>query len=319
MTGVTKQYALPRQSLFARSPEISAVRGVDIAIHKGRTFALVGESGCGKSTLAKLLLRLEVPTEGTVEIDGQQLSGLTGAADRRMRSRVQVVMQDPVAAMNPRERVLNYVSEPLRAQRRLTRAEKTELVETLLRQVGLSPETAQLYPHEFSGGQRQRLAIARALSVSPELMVLDEPVSALDVSVRAQILNLLKDLQEARSLTYAFISHDLAIVEFMADEVGVMYLGKIVETGERTQIFENPRHPYTRALLDLARSNETGAVPQSRTLAGAVPSPVDIPRGCGFAGRCTFAVARCNEEQPQLEILDTTHSVACHRHRELAA
>ena len=296
-----------------RSPRVflKAVDGVSFAVAKGETLSLVGESGCGKSTVARLVVGLYRPTSGRVLFDGMEMAALPPAERARYRRRMQMIFQDPYASLNPRWRVRDIVAEPLRAFGLVDgRAELGERVGALLTQVGLSPADGEKYPHEFSGGQRQRISIARALSSNPEFLVCDEPTSALDVSVQAQILNLMRDLQEQLGLTYLFISHNLAAVRHISDRVGVMYLGRIVETADSGTLFSMPRHPYTRMLLeaipDLAMSGR-----EREPTGGEVPNPLDPPAGCHFHPRCPFANARCRAETPALKQYGPAEA-ACH-------
>ena len=296
-----------------QSPRVflKAVDGVSFAVAKGETLSLVGESGCGKSTVARLVVGLYRPTSGRVLFDGMEMAALPPAEHARYRRRMQMIFQDPYASLNPRWRVRDIVAEPLRAFGLVDgRAELGERVGALLTQVGLSPADGEKYPHEFSGGQRQRISIARALSSNPEFLVCDEPTSALDVSVQAQILNLMRDLQEELGLTYLFISHNLAAVRHISDRVGVMYLGRIVETADSGTLFSTPRHPYTRMLLeaipDLAMSGR-----EREPTGGEVPNPLDPPPGCHFHPRCPFANARCRSETPALKQQGATET-ACH-------
>ena len=296
-----------------QSPRVflKAVDGVSFAVAKGETLSLVGESGCGKSTVARLVVGLYRPTSGRVLFDGMEMAALPPAERARYRRRMQMIFQDPYASLNPRWRVRDIVAEPLRAFGLVDgRAELGERVGALLTQVGLSPADGEKYPHEFSGGQRQRISIARALSSNPEFLVCDEPTSALDVSVQAQILNLMRDLQEELGLTYLFISHNLAAVRHISDRVGVMYLGRIVETADSGTLFSTPRHPYTRMLLeaipDLAMSGR-----EREPTGGEVPNPLDPPPGCHFHPRCPFANARCRSETPALKQQGATET-ACH-------
>ena len=296
-----------------QSPRVflKAVDGVSFAVAKGETLSLVGESGCGKSTVARLVVGLYRPTSGRVLFDGMEMAALPPAERARYRRRMQMIFQDPYASLNPRWRVRDIVAEPLRAFGLVDgRAELGERVGALLTQVGLSPADGEKYPHEFSGGQRQRISIARALSSNPEFLVCDEPTSALDVSVQAQILNLMRDLQEELGLTYLFISHNLAAVRHISDRVGVMYLGRIVETADSGTLFSTPRHPYTRMLLeaipDLAMSGR-----EREPTGGEVPNPLDPPPGCHFHPRCPFANGRCRSEAPALKQQGATET-ACH-------
>ena len=296
-----------------QSPRVflKAVDGVSFAVAKGETLSLVGESGCGKSTVARLVVGLYRPTSGRVLFDGMEMAALPPAERARYRRRMQMIFQDPYASLNPRWRVRDIVAEPLRAFGLVDgRAELGERVGALLTQVGLSPADGEKYPHEFSGGQRQRISIARALSSNLEFLVCDEPTSALDVSVQAQILNLMRDLQEELGLTYLFISHNLAAVRHISDRVGVMYLGRIVETADSGTLFSTPRHPYTRMLLeaipDLAMSGR-----EREPTGGEVPNPLDPPPGCHFHPRCPFANARCRSETPALKQQGATET-ACH-------
>jgi oligopeptide/dipeptide ABC transporter ATP-binding protein len=293
-----------------RKGVVRAVDGVSFALARGETLALVGESGCGKSTTARLVLRLIEPSAGTVRFDGVAVEG--AAALRALRRRVQVVFQDPYASLNPRLKVGETIAEPMEVHGIGDAASRAARVRELLGLVGLAPYHAERYPHEFSGGQRQRIGIARALAVQPELVVCDEPVSALDVSIQAQVVNLLKDLQARFGLSYLFIAHDLAVVRHMADRVAVMYLGQIVELAPKRALFAAPRHPYTRALLNAIPRPDPrrrGGVTQ---LGGDVPSPMNPPPGCRFHTRCPHAVAICREQAPPLRELGPGHAAACH-------
>ena len=291
---------------------LKAVDGITFEIRRGETFALVGESGCGKSTVARLVVGLYRPTAGHVVFAGQELARLPNRkAAAPLRRRLQMVFQDPYASLNPRWRVARIIGEPLRTHRLVaSRAELRERIVDLLVQVRLSPSDAEKFPHEFSGGQRQRISIARALASNPEFLVCDEPTSALDVSVQAQILNLMKDLQRQLRLTYLFISHNLSVIYQMADRVGVMYLGRLVEIAPAERLFTSPRHPYTRSLLDAIPRIET--VGRKREpVAGEVPNPISPPPGCGFHPRCRFANDRCRRQRPELIVAGRT-LVACH-------
>ncbi|HUA51610.1 MAG TPA: oligopeptide/dipeptide ABC transporter ATP-binding protein [Candidatus Sulfotelmatobacter sp.] len=296
---------VPRQFL-------RAVDGVDFEIARGRTFSLVGESGSGKSTVARLIVGLHAPTRGTVEFEGRDFVRLPPADKQVLRRRMQMIFQDPYASLNPRWRVAAIVAEPIRAHGLIAgRRALRQRVDELLRQVGLAPADGDKFPHEFSGGQRQRISIARALASAPEFLICDEPTSALDVSVQAQILNLMKDLQRRLGLTYLFISHNLAVVAHMSDEVGVMYLGAIVEHAPARTLFARPRHPYTRLLLDTVPDlSLTGAA--RAPVAGEVPNPIDPPSGCAFHPRCPHADARCRTERPVPLVAADGARVACH-------
>lgn len=285
--------------LFGSSKaSVRAVDGVSFAVEAGKTFAIVGESGCGKSTVARLLLRLIEPDAGRIELESEDFRALDAQSLRRARARIQMVFQDPYGSLNPRMRVAAILSEPLLLHTQLDAAGRQARVGELLSLVGLRPDAAARFPHEFSGGQRQRLAIARALAASPRVVVCDEPVSALDVSIQAQILNLLADLQERFGLTYVFISHDLAVVRQVADQLAVMYLGRFVETGPAASLFAAPRHPYTQALLAAVPVPDPTREPAEPALGGDVPSPLKPPSGCAFHTRCPHARERCAAERP---------------------
>ena len=279
-------------------------------MNKGETLALVGESGCGKSTVARLLTGLYSLTRGEILFDGQSLKTMDKASQKAMRKRRQMIFQDPYASLNPRWRVGRIIAEPLVTHTDMSSAQQEAKVAELLTQVGLNPSDAQRYPHQFSGGQRQRISIARALALQPEFIVCDEPTSALDVSVQAQVLNLMKDLQRELGLTYLFISHNLAVVHHVADRVGVMYLGRIVEIAPRDDLFAQPRHPYTRMLLG-AIPDMSGAGKSRIPVAGEVPNPLNPPSGCTFHPRCPLANDRCRREAPAL-LQTGQHEVACH-------
>ena len=291
---------------------LRAVDGVSFDIPRGQTLALVGESGCGKSTVARLLVGLYEPTRGGFEFDGQDAHAAFKTAEgRKLRRRIQMIFQDPYASLNPRWRVEDIIAEPLREHEIVTdAAELRDRVDDLLKSVGLSPLDRVKYPHQFSGGQRQRISIARALATQPEFLVCDEPTSALDVSVQAQVLNIMKDLQRQQGLTYLFISHNLAVVRHVSDQVGVMYLGRLVELAPKHTLFDSPRHPYTRMLLDaIPKMHDTG---RSRTpVSGEVPNPLNPPTGCAFNPRCPHANDRCRSERPNLLTLGGIR-IACH-------
>ena len=296
--------------ILSKPTIIHAVNGVDLEIIRGETFAIVGESGCGKSTLARLLLRLLDPSAGSVSFEGRELTSLSATDMRALRSDLQFIFQDPFSSLNPRMTVETIVAEPLMVHSRLTRAERREKVADLLRKVGLRPEHADRYPHEFSGGQRQRICVARALASGPKLLIGDEPVSALDVSVQAQIVNLLEDLKSDFGLTLIVIAHDLAVIRHMADRVAVMYLGEVVEMAQTESLYTTPRHPYTRALLSAIPVPVPGGRQAGTHLGGDIPSPANPPAGCKFHTRCPFATEICASERPLLS--QGPHQVACH-------
>lgn len=318
--GLVKHFSV-RTGLLGRGQSVvRAVDGVDFEVRAGRTFALVGESGCGKSTVARLVTRLIEPTAGEVRLGEEDLLQVDAARLRRLRGHIQLVFQDPYGSLNPRMRAGDMLAEPLRLHDVVPAAQRPAQVSELLAQVGLRSEMAQRFPHEFSGGQRQRLAIARALAARPQVIVLDEPVSALDVSIQAQILNLLADLQRRLGLGYVFISHDLTVVRRIATEVGVMYLGRIVETGPARQVLDAPRHPYSRALLAAVPRPVPGLDPTAREreqLGGDVPSPLAPPPGCAVHTRCPHADAQCRTQVPELQDVTQGVKVACWHWRRL--
>ena len=291
---------------------VKAVDDISFTLQQGETLALVGESGCGKTTTAKLILHLEQPTSGHVLIDGKDVHALRGSDLKEYRTMVQAVFQDPWSSLSPRMRVRNIVAEPLIINQKVSRAEVEERVKEVLSSVGLRPEQASLYPHEFSGGQRQRIAMASALISHPKLIILDEPVSALDVSIRAQIMNLLVDLQQQYNVSYLVIAHHLATTRYMAHEVAVMYLGKIVEKAKTEELFTNPLHPYTKALFSAALPSHPDIDREEIILRGEVPSPINPPSGCRFHPRCPMAKAECATVEPQEKELASGHMVACH-------
>ena len=313
ISGLGKSFQA-KSGFSAPKREVRAVDGVSFEIMRGETLALVGESGCGKSTLGRLILQLIAPSEGRVLFEGVELTTLDARTLRETRRRMQMVFQDPFGSLSPRRSVVDIVAEPIDAFGLApSRAARREMVAELLRQVSLSPEAMDRYPRQFSGGQRQRIGIARAIAAGPSFIVADEPVSALDVSVQAQVINLMQDLQESRGLTYLFIAHDLAVVRHIATRVAVMYLGRIVEIGSRAQVYEAPHHPYTQALLSAAPHPDPDAPTQRIILQGDVPNPSDVPRGCAFHGRCPIAVQLCREERPALRPMADGHVAACHR------
>jgi oligopeptide transport system ATP-binding protein len=317
---LVRHYDVRRGLVFGRTVgTVRAVDGISFDLGRGETLALVGESGCGKSTTARLVLRLIDPTSGTVRFEGRDITDLAGEPLRKLRRRMQIVFQDPFASLNPRMTVGQILEEPLIVHAIGDRSERQARVQSLLGLVGLSPYHAQRYPHEFSGGQRQRIGIARALAVEPSLIVCDEPVSALDVSIQAQVVNLLKDLQTRLGLSYLFIAHDLAVVKHVADRVAVMYLGQIVEIAAKDALFADPRHPYTRTLLAAIPRPDPHRDRHRSVAGGDVPSPMNPPAGCRFHTRCPFVVDRCRVEMPVLTKWADGHLTACHRAADLPA
>ena len=308
-----KKHYPVRKGLFGKQTgSVYAVDGVTFTIHEGETLGLVGESGCGKSTVGRTILRLIDPTAGEISWRGKRIDGLSRASMRSFRKEMQAVFQDPYSSLNPRMRAADIVSEPLRNFERLSKAEGRKRVAALFERVGLRSDQMIRFPHEFSGGQRQRLGIARALSVRPKLIMCDEPVSALDVSVQAQVINLLIDLQKEMQLSYLFVAHDLAVVRHISHRVAVMYLGRIVELADTRTLFENPQHPYTEALLSAVPIPDPTHKREQIVLSGDVPSPINRPSGCHFHTRCPYAQDRCKVEEPAIREIAPGHIVACH-------
>lgn len=311
-----KQYFPIKGGFFGRTVNhVKAVDDITFTIYEGETVSIVGESGCGKSTTGRAILRLEEPTEGNVIFQGTDLTKLSKREMRKFRKDLQIIFQDPYASINPRQTVASVLNEAMHIQKVLPKKERRARIEQLLETVGLRSYQADRYPHEFSGGQRQRIGIARALSVDPKLIICDEAVSALDVSIQAQVLNLLEELQNEFGLTYLFISHDLGVVRHISDRIIVMYLGKIVEIADKTSLFENPQHPYTKALLSAIPVPDPDAKKERIVLKGDVPSPIDPPTGCRFHTRCPYATNKCKAEEPALRksaLMKEGHQAACH-------
>lgn len=306
-----KKYFIKKNGIIKKSiKEVKAVDDVSFYIKKGETLGLVGESGCGKSTLGRSLIRLYDITDGQILFDGEDISKKSEKELKLFRKRTQTIFQDPYASLNPNMTVMEIISEPLDIHTNYSKKEKEDIVYELLEKVGLSKEHVSRYPHEFSGGQRQRIGIARALSIKPDFIFCDEPISALDVSVQAQVINLLEDLQEELGITYLFIAHDLSMVRHISDRVCVMYLGKIVEIGRSEDIYNNPKHPYTKALLSSIPN--IGVEVEEEILEGDVPSPLNPPSGCRFRTRCKYRSSICSEKDPYMIKIGVEHSVACH-------
>ncbi|XGC79491.1 ABC transporter ATP-binding protein [Bdellovibrio bacteriovorus] len=307
---IKKHFPIKKGLLLREVASVKAVDDVSLVVRKGETLGLVGESGCGKSTLGRTLIRLYEPTSGGINFDGQDFLNLKGEALRKKRKNMQMIFQDPYASLDPRMTVGQIIRQPMDIHDIGTNAERTARVLELIELVGLRKAHVNRYPHEFSGGQRQRISIARAIALNPELIICDEPVSALDVSIQAQILNLLKDLQEKLKLTYVFISHDLSVIEHTCDRIAVMYLGKIVEIADRDELFKNPKHPYTQALIGAIPRVGHGKKKMKKSLGGEVPSPINPPSGCSFHTRCPYKMDVCVSQTPVLEG-EGKHQKAC--------
>ena len=312
------KYFTGKKGLLNRQPaQVKAVDHVSLTVNKGETLGLVGESGCGKSTLGRTILRLIPATEGQVLYNGEDILTYDKKKMWEMRRKLQIIFQDPYSSLNPRMTVYDLISAPLEVYKIGTKAERREMVEEILQEVGLDQQYLNRFPHEFSGGQRQRIGIARALILNPEFVVCDEAVSALDVSVRAQVLNLMRNMQQKKNLTYLFISHDLSVVRHISDRIAVMYLGSVAEVAEKAQLYSNPMHPYTKALLSAIPLPDVKKKRQRIILQGDVPSAYNPPSGCKFHTRCPYATDRCKQEIPVLRQMEKGHQVACHRAEEL--
>lgn len=312
VSNLVKYFPIKR-GLFSRVVgKVHAVDGISIQVQEGRTLGIVGESGCGKTTAGKTILKLIEPTAGTIRYDGNDITAFSRVQMKRYRQQMQIIFQDPFSSLNPRHTVGAIIAAPLEIHHLVESAEKEDRIAGLLRKVGLSATVMRRYPHEFSGGQRQRIGIARALAVNPRLVVGDEPVSALDVSIQAQILNLMEDLQDELGLTYIMIAHDLSVIRHIADKIAVMYLGKIVEMASRTELYHNPLHPYTRALLSAVPIPDPERERQRIILKGDVPSPINPPTGCRFHPRCPQRFEPCDQMEPETKTLADGHDVACY-------
>ena len=312
------KYFTAKKGLFNRQPsQVKAVDHVSLTVNKGETLGLVGESGCGKSTLGRTILRLIPATDGQVLYNGEDILTYDKKKMWEMRRKLQIIFQDPYSSLNPRMTVYDLISAPLEVYKIGTKAERREMVEEILQEVGLDKQYLNRFPHEFSGGQRQRIGIARALILNPEFVVCDEAVSALDVSVRAQVLNLMRNMQQKKNLTYLFISHDLSVVRHISDRIAVMYLGSVAEVAEKAQLYSTPMHPYTKALLSAIPLPDVKKKRQRIILEGDVPSAYNPPSGCKFHTRCPYATDRCKQEIPVLREMEKGHQVACHRAEEL--
>lgn len=309
---VTKTFPVGKNLLGQPDKFVHAVNNISFDIYKGETFSIVGESGCGKSTTGRLIDHLLVPDSGEIWFKGKEISKISQAEMRPLRKDIQMIFQDPAGSLNPRMRVEDLIEEPLLIHTNMTKQERSKVSHELLEIVGLSTKHAKRYPHEFSGGQKQRIGIARALTVKPELIIADEPISALDVSIQAQVLNLLHNLQERFDLTYLFISHDLSVVEMISDRIAVMYLGFVVETAPKTKLYENPAHPYTQALLSAVPIPDPTHQKERILLEGDIPSTINLPAGCPFATRCKMCKPECKQTRPVQKEIEPGHFVSCH-------
>ncbi|MGL6154803.1 MAG: ABC transporter ATP-binding protein [Cetobacterium sp.] len=315
LDNVSKKFLVSKGKFKKENKYVHAVNGISLKIYEGETLSIVGESGCGKSTLGRVINKLLDIEEGKVIFQKENITNYSSKDMLKYRKDMQVIFQDPYGSLNPRMKIKNLIEEPLLVHTNFNKNKREEKVLELLDMVGLSKGHAERYPHEFSGGQRQRVGIARAISVNPKLIIADEPISALDVSIQAQVINIFKDLQEKFNLTYLFISHDLSVVELISDRVGVMYLGNLVEIGDKKNIYNNPQHPYTEALLSAIPVAGVGQKKKRIILQGDIPSPIDRPEGCPFSTRCSYVFDKCRKEMPKLEDCSndgTEHRVACH-------